>query len=87
MSPPIDPETLPPVVPLQTAARVLGIGKNQAYRLAHEGCFPVRIMNIGGRFRVSRYDLLAFLNAPGCTQGQEEGVPGGRPLRPVRGAS
>jgi Ribbon-helix-helix protein, copG family len=59
----IDPEALPAVFPVQTASRVLGIGRNQTYELVKAGRYPVRVLEIGGRFKVSRYDLLAYLGA------------------------
>ena len=61
---PIDPETLPPVIPLRVCSQVLGIGENKQYELVRDGRYPVRILTIGGRFRVSRYDLLDYLHAP-----------------------
>jgi hypothetical protein len=60
---PIDPEALPPVFPVQTASRVLGIGKNQTYVQIGNGTYPVRLLKISGRYRVSRYDLLHYLGA------------------------
>ena len=59
----IDPENLPPVFPVQTASRVLGIGRNQTYDLIKARKYPVRVLEIGGRFKVSRYDLLSYLGA------------------------
>jgi hypothetical protein len=78
----VDPEALPPVFPVLTASKVLGIGKNQTYELIRAGRYPVRVMEISGRYRVSRYDLLAYLGAPGH---QQEASPV-TPLRPVRSA-
>lgn len=59
----IDPEQLPVVFPVWTASQILGIGKNKQYELIADGEYPVRILEIGGRFRVSRYDLLEYLGA------------------------
>ncbi len=56
-----DPETLPPTFPVQVASQILGIGKNRTYRLIEAGQYPVRVLPIGGRLRVSRYDLLEYL--------------------------
>ena len=64
----IDPEALPAVFPVQTASRVLGIGKNQTYELIKAGGYPVRVRKIGGRWRVTRYDLVAYLGADGQAQ-------------------
>ena len=55
---------LPPVIPVLTASRILKIGKNETYKLIRSGKYPVRVLEIGGRFRVSKFDLLDFLHAP-----------------------
>jgi Helix-turn-helix domain len=58
-------ETLPAVISVITASKILGIGKNQAYELIKQGAYPVRVLHINGRYRVSKYDLLAYLGVPG----------------------
>lgn len=58
-----DPEELPPTFPVMTASAVIGIGRNQTYRMIKDGTYPVRILPINGRYKVSRYDLLAYLGA------------------------
>jgi hypothetical protein len=45
------------------ASRILGIGRDHAYELARAGTYPVRVMESGGRFKVSKFDLLAYLGA------------------------
>jgi hypothetical protein len=67
-SPVPDPEQLPATFPVQVASRVLGISRNRTYDLIHAGRYPVRVIETdGGRFRVlyrvSKYDLLAYLGA------------------------
>jgi hypothetical protein len=53
---------LPVVINLETAARAVGIGRDRAYALARTGQFPVRILpGHGGRYRVSKVDLLVYL--------------------------
>ncbi len=81
-------EQLPVTFGLATAARALGIGRNQAYALVKAGQFPVRVLRLCGRYKVSRYDLLAYLGAaPGyAPDGQPAGDDGAgahAPLRPV----
>ncbi|MFF8895219.1 helix-turn-helix domain-containing protein [Brevibacterium casei] len=39
----------------------IGIGRNKAYELAKLGQFPVRVLKIGSRYRVSRADLDRYL--------------------------
>jgi len=58
-----DPESLPPVFPVQVASQILGIGRNGTYELIRRGKYPVRVLEVGGRFKVSKYDLLNFLGA------------------------
>jgi hypothetical protein len=52
---------LPAVVDLMTAARALGIGRTKAYRLAHDGQFPVRLIRPGLSYHVPTADLLKVL--------------------------
>jgi hypothetical protein len=49
-----DLEALPPVFSVLVASKVLGIGKNQTYNLIRQEMYPVRILKINGRFRVSK---------------------------------
>jgi excisionase family DNA binding protein len=58
-----DPQALPPTFPVQTASRVLGIGRNRTYELIKAGDYPVRVIESGGRYRVSRRDLLKYFGA------------------------
>jgi len=51
----------PATVDLQTAARAFGIGRDQAYRLAREGTFPVPVLRLGRYLRVSRAAVMATL--------------------------
>lgn len=60
-----DPQALPPTFPVQTASRVLGIGRNRTYELIKSGDYPIRVIESGGRYRVSRWDLLKYLGATG----------------------
>jgi hypothetical protein len=60
---PRDLEDLPPTVPLQVASRILGIGRDHSYELAKAGTYPVRVLESKGRFKVSKFDLLAYLGA------------------------
>ncbi|NUR60059.1 MAG: helix-turn-helix domain-containing protein [Catenulispora sp.] len=55
---------LPVVLDVPSAGRLLGIGRTRAYRLAHRGGFPCRVIRIGGSWRVPTADLLALLGLP-----------------------
>jgi excisionase family DNA binding protein len=67
-----DLSSLPPTLPVQQASKILGIGRNRTYELIKAGRYPVRVLDIGGRFRVSRHDLLTYLGviAPPAGGGQ-----------------
>lgn len=56
-------QSIKPTMPLVEAGKVLGIGRNQSYELARTDSFPVRVLRIGSRYRVSRYDLERYLGA------------------------
>jgi hypothetical protein len=60
---PRDLQDLPPTVPLQVASRILGIGRDQGYELARADTYPVRVLKSNGRYKVSKFDLLAYLGA------------------------
>ncbi|WP_044888127.1 MULTISPECIES: hypothetical protein [unclassified Frankia] len=47
-----DIRRLPAVIDLVTAGEILGIGRTQSYRLAKTGKFPVKIFQIGSRYKV-----------------------------------
>jgi len=66
----------PATVDIQTAGTAFGIGRDQAYRLAHDGSFPVPVLRLGRYFRVTRASVLKALdiadiapNAPGHVTG------------------
>ncbi|MFB4284972.1 helix-turn-helix transcriptional regulator [Nonomuraea sp. MTCD27] len=49
------------VVGLMEAARLLGMGRTTAYRLAKTGTFPCPVLRIGGRYAVPLSGLRALL--------------------------
>lgn len=52
------------------AAQVLGIGRTTTYELIKRGEFPVRVLHLGKKSRVSRADLLAYLGESTTEHGQ-----------------
>lgn len=46
------------------AGRSLGMSRNTAYSAIKAGTFPVRVIHIGGRYRVATAELVALLDAP-----------------------
>lgn len=51
----------PVTVDIQTAGSAFGIGRDQAYRLAHDGSFPVPVLRLGRYLRVTRASVLNAL--------------------------
>ena len=52
-----------------TAARILGIGRTEAYELARRGEFPCRVIRVGDLYRVSTPDLLRPLGLGATNSG------------------
>jgi excisionase family DNA binding protein len=52
---------LPVAMDLVTAGRALGLGRTLAFELARAGEFPVPVLRLGTRYRVTRADLLKTL--------------------------
>lgn len=52
---------LPPTVDIPTAGLILGIGRTTAYALAARNEFPVQVLRIGSKLRVSTARLLELL--------------------------
>lgn len=52
---------LPATTDIVTAGRAFGLGRTTAYQLAKDDAFPVKVLRIGGTFRVVTADLLRAL--------------------------
>lgn len=50
-----------PTVDLPLANRALGISKGHGYALAKRGEYPVRLLKLGGSYRVVTAELLTLL--------------------------
>lgn len=48
---------------VEIAGDILGIGRTKAYEMAKNGDFPVKILRIGRRYKVSVPALLKLLDA------------------------
>ena len=48
---------------VEIAGEILGIGRTKAYEMAKNGDFPVKIVRIGRRYKVSIPALLKLLDA------------------------
>lgn len=53
--------SLPVTVDVATAGRAFGVGRDKAYAMARRGQFPVPILRLGRRYRVTRASLLVTL--------------------------
>lgn len=51
----------PATVDVPTAGRAFGVGRDESYRLAREGTFPVTVLRLGRYLRVTRAAVLAAL--------------------------
>lgn len=57
-----DLENLPITVPaVPVVSDMIGMSRSSAYAALQAGTFPVRVLKIGKKYRVSRADLLKFL--------------------------
>ena len=54
----------PSTVDIVTAGRAVGVGRTKAHQMARTGTFPVRVLVIGKRYRVSTAELCSFLGIP-----------------------
>ncbi len=61
--------TAPLVVSLTEAAEMLGISRNHAYELAKRGEFPVPVLTVGTRKKVSRRALVAYVEGDAIQPG------------------
>jgi hypothetical protein len=51
----------PATVDVPTAGRAFGVGRDESYRLAREGRFPVPVLRLGRFLRVTRSAVLDVL--------------------------
>ena len=70
-----DVSTLPAVIDVETAGRLLGLGRSAAYQLVKDGQWPTPVLRLGRRWRVLTAPLLALLGVDGL-----EPSPGGAKL-------
>jgi hypothetical protein len=56
---------LPAVIDVETAGRLLGLGRSAAYQLVKDGGWPTPVLRLGRRWRVLTAPLLALLGIDG----------------------
>ncbi|WNM34970.1 helix-turn-helix domain-containing protein [Streptomyces sp. Li-HN-5-11] len=49
--------SLPVTVDVETAGRAFGVGRTVAYRMVRDGEFPVPVLRVGNKYRVSSAEL------------------------------
>jgi hypothetical protein len=64
-SKPAPTPALPAVIDVETAGRLLGLGRSAAYQLVKDGAWPTPVLRLGRRWRVLTAPLLALLGADG----------------------
>ncbi|MGN5634277.1 hypothetical protein [Streptomyces sp. AC154] len=52
---------MPPAVSLQTANRILSLGRSTGYGLAKRGEYPCKVLKVGNAYRVMTADLQRLL--------------------------
>jgi predicted DNA-binding transcriptional regulator AlpA len=65
-----DLRTLPPVLDVPTAGRLLGLGRTAAYDLVLAGKWPTPVLRLGRRLRIPTAPLLALLGLPQIAAGR-----------------
>jgi hypothetical protein len=64
MTRPMTPDellSLPVSVDLVTAGRAFGLGRTKSHELARAGDFPCRVLKVGERYKVPRWELFRAL--------------------------
>jgi len=81
-SKPTPTPALPAVIDVETAGRLLGLGRSAAYQLVKDGAWPTPVLRLGRRWRVLTAPLLALLgldalepSAAGVTLGPSPTAP------------
>jgi excisionase family DNA binding protein len=76
-----DLTALPPTLDVETAARLLGIGRTTAYQLAARNALPIPVLRIGRTLRIPTTPLLTLLGItpPDTSTTTEPGPHGAAP--------
>jgi predicted DNA-binding transcriptional regulator AlpA len=79
----IDPASLPPVLDVPTAGRLLGLGRSAAYDLIVAGLWPTPVLRLGRRLRIPTAPLLALLGLDPVRPSQAGGMVAASPTAPA----
>ena len=80
---PNDVASLPPVIDVPTAGRLLGLGRSAAYDLILAGRWPTPVLRLGRRLRIPTAPLLALLGLSRSPLSQEGGIVAESPTAPA----
>ena len=78
-----DTASLPPVVDVPTAGRLLGLGRSASYDLIVAGLWPTPVLRLGRRLRIPTAPLLALLGLDPVRQSQPGGIVSASPTAPA----
>jgi predicted DNA-binding transcriptional regulator AlpA len=78
-----DTTSLPPVLDVPTAGRLLGLGRSAAYDLIVAGLWPTPVLRLGRRLRIPTAPLLALLGLDSVRPSQAGGIVAGSPTAPA----
>lgn len=78
-----DPASLPPVLDVPTAGRLLGLGRSAAYDLILAGLWPTPVLRLGRRLRIPTAPLLALLGLDPVRPSQPSGIVSASPTAPA----
>jgi hypothetical protein len=59
--------SLPVSVDLTTAGRAFGIGRTKSFELVRQGRFPVKVISVGAKYRVTRSAIFEALGLDSAT--------------------
>lgn len=79
----IDPASLPPVLDVPTAGRLLGLGRSAAYALVLAERWPTPVVRLGRRLRIPTAPLLALLGLDPVRPSQPGGIVSPSPTAPA----
>ena len=78
-----DVASLPPVLDVPTAGRLLGLGRSAAYDLVLAGLWPTPVLRLGRRLRIPTAPLLTLLGLSRSPLSQSDGIVSGSPTAPA----
>ena len=78
-----DLASLPPVLDVPTAGRLLGLGRSAAYDLIVAGLWPTPVLRLGRRLRIPTAPLLALLGLDPVRPSQPGGIVSPSPTAPA----